>query len=72
MIANFSKTLVKLIKDKCVATPEDHHETLTETYISHGEMLGIVESDNKYSKRDNNDKDINLIKKHCRTPERQP
>ena len=63
-MANFSKQPVNLIQGQCVATAEDHPESLTETDISHGEMLGIMEPDNKYRKRDFSSKDINLINQH--------
>lgn len=51
------------MQDQCIATAENHLETLIGTGISHGEMLGIEESKNMYPKRDHNDEDIKLIKK---------
>lgn len=64
LIANVSRNHVKLIKDQCATNAEDHPETLTETDISHGEMLGIVDSDSKHRKRDHSSKYINLINQH--------
>lgn len=71
LFANFSKNLLKLIHDQCVATAEDLHKTLMESDISYGEMFGIVESENMYQKRDQNVKDINLIKFY-RSPQSRP
>ena len=62
--ANFSRHPVHLIQGQCIATAEDHPHSLTETDISHEEMLGIAEADNMYRKRDYNAKDINLINQH--------
>lgn len=64
LMSNFSKTPLKLIKYQCVATAEDHPEPLTETDISHCEMLGIAESDNMYRKRDHNANYIKFINKN--------
>lgn len=64
LVANVSKNHVKLISGQWFATAYDHPETLTETDISHGEMLGIVESNKKYRKRDHSANDINLINQH--------
>ena len=43
---------------------DDHPTSLTESHISHGELLDLTEENMQYKKRDINFKDIYTIKKH--------
>lgn len=68
LIAKFSSHPVNLLAGQDVANVEDHPETLIESDNSHGELLGIAESGNKYRKSDHSAKDISLINQHLADP----
>lgn len=73
LIGSLSRNHFKLVKDQSVATAEDHPETLTETDISNGELLGIVDSNNKYRKSEHSTRDVNLLNQHfCGCPGSSP
>lgn len=47
-----------------VARCDEHPTTFVESDISRAELLGIVDYDDKYRKRDFNSREVNLIKNH--------
>lgn len=55
---------MKLNARQVVASAAEYPEYITESHITHGEMLGINKSDTKYCKRDKNVQDVNKVYKH--------
>lgn len=62
LIANFSKNPVKLNARKVVATADDHPYIITESNITHVELLGLTK--NEYKKRDKNVRNLDTVDKH--------
>lgn len=54
---------MKLKAKQVVASAEEHRKFITESHITHGEMLGITKLDTKYRKRDKTLRYVDNVKK---------
>lgn len=72
MLANSTNIPVNLNARQVVATFEDQTDIITESKFTHGEMIGIMETDTKYRKRDRNVRDFNTVNQHLADGARLP
>ena len=65
LVSNFFNHPFQLLVKQTIARVDEHPTNLSESHISHGEVLVITEEKTYYKKRDINVKDIETINKHC-------